>query len=107
MLYSEMNEKQKKAFKNIAYAAQDLIGGLENTLLDYAEDTAEYKSAKNLLNSHETLVKELYRMATSARYEEGCCSFSNSDMMFIRDINFCGKEWLMERCDKRITKMGY
>ena len=35
MKVSEMNQIQKKAFYNIKYAANDLLGGLENTLLDY------------------------------------------------------------------------
>ena len=25
----------------------------------------------------------------------------------MRDIRFCGKEWLMERCEARIQKAGY
>lgn len=43
MKVSEMNQRQKKAFYNIKYAAYDLIGGLENTLMDYPEDSDEYK----------------------------------------------------------------
>lgn len=33
-----MDQRQKKAFYNIRWAANDLLGGLENTLLDYKED---------------------------------------------------------------------
>lgn len=25
----------------------------------------------------------------------------------LKDIRFCGKEWLMERCEKRVAKPGY
>lgn len=107
MKVSEMNERQKKAFYNIKYAAYDLLGGLENTLLDYSEDSEEYKSAKALLGNHDALVKELYRRATSEIYEDGACWFGKSAEMEIRDINFCGKEWLIERCEKRISKEGY
>lgn len=32
MKISEMNARQKKAFYNVYWAANDLIGGLENTL---------------------------------------------------------------------------
>ena len=38
MKVSEMNAREKKAFYNIKHAANDLLGGLENTLLDYAPD---------------------------------------------------------------------
>lgn len=103
----EMNERQKKAFYNIKHAANHLLGGLENTMLDYSEDDEEYKSAERLLNDHDALVKELYEMATSAVYGEGFCGFGKSHQMVIRDINFCGKEWLMERCEARIAKEGY
>lgn len=102
-----MTTRQKKAFYNIKYAAHDLLGGLENTMLDYPEDSEEYKSAKALLSNHNTLVKELYYRATSEVYSDGAVWFSKAAEMFIREINFCGKEWLMERCERRITKEGY
>ena len=107
MKLSDMNARQKKAFYNIKYAANDLLGGLENTMLDYPEDSKEYKSADALLKDHDALVKELYSMATTAVYDEGFCGFGKAYQMIIRDINFCGKDWLMERCEKRITKEGY
>ena len=107
MKVSEMNERQKRAFHNIYWAAQHLLGGLENTLLDYSEDNDDYKSAEALLKNHKELVNRLYEMATTAVYGEGFCGFGKRHQMEIRDINFCGKEWLMERCEKRITKEGY
>lgn len=107
MKVADMDERQKKAFYNIKHAANDLLGGLENTMLDYSEDSEEHKSAKRLLHDHNALVKALYKMATSAVYNEGFCGFGKAYQMIIRDINFCGKEWLMERCEKRITKEGY
>ena len=107
MKVADMNARQKKAFYNIKNAANDLLGGLENTLLDYTEDSEEYKNAKALLEDHDALVKELYSMATTAVYDVGFCGFGKAYQMIIRDINFCGKEWLMERCEKRITKEGY
>ena len=107
MKVADMDARQKKAFYNIKHAANDLLGGLENTLLDNTEDSEEYKEAKALLDDHEALVKELYSMATTAVYDEGFCGFGSAYQMIIRDINFCGKEWLKERCEKRITKEGY
>lgn len=106
MKISEMTARQKKAFYNIYYAANDLLGGLENTMLDNSEDSEEYKAAAAALKDHDGLVETLYIMATSALYDEGLCVFGK-DAQQIRDINFCGKKWLMERCEKRITKNGY
>lgn len=107
MKVEDMNVRQKKAFYNIKWAANDLLGGLENTMLDYPEGSDEYKSAYELLHDHKELVNRLYEMATTAVYGEGFCGFGKQYQMAIRDINFCGKEWLMERCEKRITKEGY
>ena len=108
MKVSEMNKREKKAFFNIKHAANDLLGGLENILLDYDQDDPEYKSAKAQLADHEGLVEQLYGMATTAIYDEGFCCFNPVTVQKeLRDINFCGKEWLMERCEKRITKEGY
>lgn len=55
-----MDQRQKKAYYNIKWAANDLLGGLENTLLDYPEDSDEYKSAYEFLHDHDRLVKRLH-----------------------------------------------
>lgn len=108
MKVSEMNARERKAFFNIKHAANDLLGGLENTLQDYAEDEGEYKSAKAMLDDHAALVASLYDRATTAIYGDGYCCFNPATVeKELRDINFCGKAWLMERCEKRITKEGY
>lgn len=108
MKVADMNQRQRKAFYNIKWAANDLLGGLENTLMDYSEDSEEYKKAKDFLGDHEALVKTLYDMATTAIYGEGYCCFNPQTVQHeLRDINFCGKEFLMERCERRITKEGY
>jgi len=108
MKLSECNARERKAFLNIKHAANDLLGGLENTMMDYAETDEEYKRAEALLKDHDALVKALYDMATTAIYGEGYCIFNRATVQKeLRDINFCGTDWLMERCEKRITKEGY
>ena len=107
MKVSDMTARQKKAYYNIYWAAQDLLGGLENTMMDNAEGSEEYESAKADLADHDGLVKQLYSMATTAIYREGFCGFGKAYQMEIRDINFCGTAWLMDRCEKRIKKEGY
>ena len=107
MKMSEMTARQKKAFINIYHASNHLLGGLENTISDNSPGTPEHENAKAMLADHDALVRELYSMATTAVYAEGLCGFGLGYQLFIREINFCGKEWLMERCEKRITKEGY
>ena len=101
-----MNQREKRAFTNIKYAANWLLGGLENTLLDYPEDSDEYKHAQAMLSNHNRLVATLYDWATTDVYGDGWAGGTNSDML-VRDIRFCGKEWLMECCEERIKKEGY
>ena len=107
MKVSEMNARQKKAFMNIKHAAHWYLGGLENTMLDFDEGTEEYKSAKATLADHDGLVTALYDMATTEIYGDGCCMCGKGAESYLKDIRFCGKAWLMERCEKRITKEGY
>lgn len=108
MKVSEMNARERKAFYNIKHAANFLLGGLENDLLDYSEEDEEYKSAKSTLADHDGLVATLYDMATTEIYGEGYCCFNPAVVTKeLRDINFCGKAWLMERCERRIVKEGY
>lgn len=107
MKYFECDARQKKAYRNIKFAAEDLCGCLENTLYDYPEESDTYKYAKETLENHDELCRQLYQNAISAVYEEGCCWFSSSAEAYLRDVRFCGKEWLMARCDARLKKMGY
>ena len=107
MKYIEINYRQKKAFLNIYHAANWLIGGLENTLQDYDEDSEEYREAKAKLDDHKSLVETIYDMATTDIYGPGSCYFGTGATSYLRDIRFCGREWLMERCERRVLKEGY
>ncbi len=107
MKYADCNARQKKAFRNILHASNWLLGGLENTMLDNPEGSPEYESAKAQLADHDGLVDELYSMATTEVYDEGSCCFSQSAAAYMKDIRFCGKDWLMARCEARIKKAGY
>ena len=107
MKYADCNARQKKAFKNIYHASQWLLGGLENTMLDHPEGSDEYERAKATLANHDGLVAELYSMATTDVYDDGSCCFNPAAASYLKDIRFCGKDWLMARCEARIKKAGY
>jgi hypothetical protein len=84
------------------------VGAQQQRGADNEKGSQEYEAAGALLRNHEKLVQELYEMATTAIYSDGCCCFNQETVRKeLRDINFCGREWLMERCEKRITKEGY
>jgi len=103
-----MTGNQKQAYINIKHAANALIGGIENITYDYPEDSEAYKEAVRRLNDHDGLVKELYITATTEIHRDGfCCFDKRACAQELRNINFCGKDWLMEQCEKRITEEGY
>ncbi len=107
MKISEMNAQQKKAFYNIRNAADYLIGGLENTMMDYPEDSEEYREAKATLEDHAFLVNQIYDLALTEIFTEGANIFGGAAEAYLKDIRFCGKDWLMERVEKQVTKAGY
>lgn len=107
MKVAEMNARQKRAFYNIYHAANWMIGGLENTLEDFEKDSEEYQNAAATLADHDGLVASLYDAATTELYSEGSCQFGKAAEKALKDIRFCGKEFLMARCEARIKKMGY
>lgn len=102
--FKELNTRQKKAFMNIKYAANEYIGGLENTLQDFDEDSQEYKDAYKILHNHEGLVETIYNIAITCICARGSYTHSES---FIKDIRFCGKEFLTQLVEEEVVKEGY
>lgn len=107
MKYSEMDRRQKRAYKNIMYACNELIGSLENGLMDFPEDSEEYKKFESELNNHEELVSDLYNNSLNYIYDEGMVSFGDGAKRELQDIKFCGKEFLMGLCEYFVKDMGY
>ena len=92
MKYAEMNDNQKRVFELVFEAANEIIGGYENSI----EDGDEPEYFKGLLANHDELVKSIYsevRASTAWRMNE--------------NLHTVTLEWLMERCEKRVKKMGY
>ena len=97
MKRSEMNAHQKQAFDFIVYAMSELIAGQELVLEDYAEDTEEYKSAKEYLSQPKAILAEDV-------YNE---IMEMSDKNMTKHLRFAGKDFIMERINKRLEKWGY
>lgn len=94
--------REERAKNNIHYAANWIVGGYENTMLDYNEHTEEYQSAKEALLDTEELKNEIYQAATTEIYDEGFCGWGGDAPRILRDINLLGKEKLMQLIDKEI-----
>lgn len=91
----KLNSHEKQVARLIANATSEIIGGFENTLLDYPEDSEEYKGAKAVLN-HDTLFEMIYRYVM----EESRSNYASH-------IRFAGKKFIEERIEKRLAKEGY
>lgn len=97
--YAELTVRQKKAYKNVMYAAEDYIFGIQNGCWDYPTDSDEYKECWDELHDLDHLKKVVYTEALSAVYDEGISSGGKDAKAYIKDIRFCGKPFLEELVD--------
>lgn len=104
MKFSEMNERKKKATKNIKYAAEDYIFSLLNGCFDSEKGSKEYNNYLNELKDTDGLINTVYSEATTNIYEEGYCCFNSDAQKAIKDIRFCGKEFLMKTTKHYVEK---
>lgn len=97
MKYSECNEKQKKAWRNIKNAASDYIFGLANGCFDSDPHSSEYANYRAALENLDGLIDAVYGEAITTVYAGGgACCFGAAAESYLRDIRFCGKEFLMK-----------
>ena len=96
MKYSECNARQKKAWRNIKNAASDYIFGLMNGCFDSDAEGQQYNDYKNALEDLDGLIATVYSEATHTIYTGGGCMFGAGAESYLKDIRFCGKEFLMK-----------
>jgi len=97
MKYSEMNAHERLAFERVCNVMSEYIGGSENMLEDYPEDSEEYAIAKRHLSKpHDEMIDEIYREVMMD---------SNRDVL--KHLRFAGEAFIRERISKRLTKWGY
>ena len=96
MKYSECNAREKKAWTNIKNAASDYIFGLVNGCYDNDEGSEEYNNYKAALENLDMLISTVYDEALSTIYTGGSCFFGPDAERFLKDIRFCGKDFLMK-----------
>ena len=99
-----MTKNEKLARRNIQYAINFELGGYENVLLDYPEDSDDYRAAKRFLADHDSVVKYVYDCAVSSFYVEGGVF---TDTRILAQIKFLGKKKLMEIVEELVSKEGY
>lgn len=96
MKFSECNARQKKAWINIKNAASDYIFGLVNGCLDNSPDSEEYNDYRQGLEDLNDIIETVYNEAITTIYTGGggCFSGKGAESQ-LKDIRFCGKEFLM------------
>ena len=98
------NERQKEVFTNFYYAACSYIGGTENTLYDYDEDSEEYAEALELLEDHQTLVDVVFSEGTTGFYG---CGLEGPMRPYQKNYNFVGNDFMRRCAEAIVTAMGY
>ena len=96
----------QRAKHNIHHAANWIVGGYENTMMDYSEQTEEYMSAKEALLDTEALKDEILQAATTEIYEEGFCGWGGDAPLILHDIKALGREKLMELISAEIENQN-
>lgn len=92
MTFAECNDNQKAMWRVVCREANMYIGGLENTTLDYPEDSDDYKNAINELKDTDGCIEYvMYEVFHSLEWER------------LSHLHFVTKEWVEERC-RRLTK---
>lgn len=93
--FAKMNQHEKVINQLVRQCVSEWIGGLENTMQDYTEDTEEYQNAKAMLN-HDDLFNMFYSdiMAETKRNAKS-------------HLRFAGKKFIEERIENALEKCGY
>lgn len=105
MKLKDLNKTQQKAYLNIKYAMLDYIGGYENQLLDNSPEDEDYQIAFKALTDVEAMTNTIYKWATEGYYCDELRSVDEASL--IREINFCGKQFLMDCIRDNLNKWGF
>lgn len=98
----DMNGHQKIAARQIKYAINWEVGGLENATYDNPEDSEEYKNATEALADHQGLIDWVYDGIMSNTYGKGSVSCRPTD-----EVKFAGEGFLRHYIDYMLKKEGY
>lgn len=90
---TKMDSNRRMAFIQVIKASNWVIGGYENAVMD---------GEMEQMPDREFLKEEIYDTVMTCTTGDGWQSFRP-----IKEIRFAGTEWIMERIENRLTKLGY
>lgn len=87
-LKCDLDQKQKKAYKNIKYCTDGQWQYVNSWYDEKSEDCRQFvMDPRRLFNT-------IYEESLQNVYDEGMVSFGNRAESFLKDIKFCGKKFL-------------
>lgn len=87
---NELNLRQKKAIRNIKYCANDQWQFVNSWYDEKSEDAREF-----MLNPR-ALFNTIYSESLENVYGDGYCIFKSGAVSYLKDIRFCGKQFLQK-----------
>lgn len=97
MKLSEMDSRQRFAAKLAWECCGWVVGGLENSITDFGEDSEEGRVAREALADHDGLVADIYAEFVDWTKRAG----------YMKQLRFVGKAFVIERIERRLKKWGY
>ena len=94
MKLNECNQHEKMAWQLMIAQYNDIVGGMENAVEDKCDD---WEECAELLANHDELKNLIYQQTMNVAKNLG----------FAKHIKFAGKEFLMERIERRLVKDGH
>lgn len=96
VLIKEMNKHQKIAAKQVKYAIDYIVGGLENSIQDGHMEESDMPSKAEL-------VEEIYSEMMNCSFGPGSCHTGHP----VEEVKFAGTEFIKFYINYRLTKEGY
>lgn len=103
--FNECDDRHKRAWVNLQNAMHYVVGGWENQLMDSDPKSIEYEVAQKALSDREWLIEEIYEAAITDVYSNDGAKFDNTGIL--KDIRFCGADWMKRLLRCMLKKAGY
>lgn len=97
-------DRKKEVLANMFYAGCSLIGGLENTMSDYAEDDPDYIHAEKCLADHAGLVDEVRAWCMSGFYG---CGIEGPKQPYQQHYNLVGNAFIDQCAEEVVKALGH
>lgn len=92
-----MTEHEKVAHKFIVRNYNELVGGCENTMMDYSPEDEEYINAKKQLNDTDDIIETVYKWTIN----------DLESNHFTKAAKFAGTQFMKDSIRKLLIRDGF